>query len=87
MLQRQHMVVSLTAAKIKPLIFSIFGSALSYVANMFVIMIPIRFLLYSLTADLTENTACNNSSVVACVTVAAIASWLLTVVLQRMLAY
>jgi hypothetical protein len=40
-------VVSLTAAKFKPLIFSVSGLALSYAANMFVLMILYDFCLLS----------------------------------------
>jgi hypothetical protein len=39
------MVVSLTIAKFKPLIFSMSGFALSYTANMFILMILYDFCL------------------------------------------
>jgi hypothetical protein len=40
-------VVSLTTAKFKPLIFSVSGFTLSYTANMFILMIPYDFCLFS----------------------------------------
>jgi hypothetical protein len=46
----------------------------------------VRFSPYGLRTDLTEHTASNSSSVVACITVAVITWWLLTTFCQWMLA-
>jgi hypothetical protein len=50
-------VICLTAAKFKPLIFSVSGFALSNVANISIFIYRFMFLLYNLGSDHTENSS------------------------------